>query len=372
MELRDFKLERYLAQHEFTAPYLLCSSDCESIAISELLALEPNGVERLLQVDLGYTEPLGSPELRDSIASQYDRIDASQILVHAGAAEAIFNFCNVCFTKDDHVIVHSPCYQSLFETPHAIGCEVTNLQVLEENRWEIDLNLLEDNIKDNTRGIIINSPHNPTGYYLNSEQMTNLIDIARKHDLYLFSDEVYKDLYYDISDVFPSPCDLYEKAISLGVMSKSYGLAGLRIGWVATQNKFIYERMASFKDYTTICNSAPSELLAIIALKHQEKIIGVNRNIIQDNLKLLDEFFISYVHLFSWVRPKAGPIGFPNINIPEGSEHFCEKLINDVGVLLLPGVQFDSGDRNFRLGFGRKNMPEALLKLEEHIEKNYS
>jgi aspartate/methionine/tyrosine aminotransferase len=304
MKLSPFKLERFFAQYEFKAPYLLSSSDCESMTIEELLAYEPQAEEELRKTWLGYSESQGHPQLRQEIAQTYQQITAEDILVHAGAEEAIFNFINAMLEPEDHVIVHFPCYQSLREIASSIGARVTLWQTNEIDRWELDLDELQAKIQPNTKLIIINCPHNPTGYVMNRQKLEKIVAIARQHDIFLFSDEVYRFLERNEADTLPAACDLYEKAVSLGVMSKSYGLAGLRIGWIATRDRQIYQAMAQYKDYTSICNSAPSEFLAILALRHREKIVRRNRTIIAANLEECDRFFTKYESIFNWISPK--------------------------------------------------------------------
>jgi len=370
MQLQNFKLERFFAKYEFNTPHLLCCSDCESFSVKEILEMEGEAAfEALHDLGLGYTESTGSPELQRLIAMQYTNIRENEVLVTSGAEEAIFIFMNVALKRGDHVIVQYPCYQSLIEVARAIGCEITKWEVKEENQWEPDMDFLAGSIKDNTRAIIINSPHNPTGYLIPQEKLNTIIEIAGKRDILIFSDEVYRFLEYDEQDAVGAACDAYDNAVSLGVMSKSYGLAGLRIGWIATKNNEIYKKMAAFKDYTSICNSAPSEFLATIALKHRHRLVQRNLNIIKENLALWDRFFSDYAHLFSWPKPKAGPIAFPSIKWNQDVEDFCIDLINSKGVLLLPGNYYDFGNKNFRIGYGRKNMPEGLEKLSEYIKE---
>jgi aspartate/methionine/tyrosine aminotransferase len=277
---------------------------------------------------------------------------------------------NVALGRGDHVIVHDPCYQSLREIAVAIGCEVTKWTAQEQNNWELELNFLKSHIKTNTKAIIINCPHNPTGYLMSKEKLLQIVAIAREHGILLFSDEVYRGLEYNEEDRLPAACDVYEHAVSLGVMSKTYGLAGLRIGWIATQDQDIYRNMAAFKDYTSICNSAPSEFLATLALRSKEKLVQRNREIVFNNLHLLNQFFFTYQHLFTLIAPKAGPIAFPRLKIEKDSEEFCLDLVAQKGVLLLPGNYYDFGDKYFRIGFGRKNLTEGLEKFEEYIREN--
>ena len=197
-----------------------------------------------------------------------------------------------------------------------------------------------------------------------------IIDIAKKHDLYIFSDEVYRFLEYDEKDRLPAMCDIYNKGISLGDMSKAFALPGLRIGWIATKDKSLIKKIISFKHYTSICNSAPSEFFSILTLRNKEYFVKRNLKLIENNLKILGKFFDNYSRLFTWIKPQAGLIAFPRIKFNKNVEEFCIDLLNKKGVLLMPSTNFNFGDKHFRIGFGRKSMPEALEKLEEYIQEN--
>jgi aspartate/methionine/tyrosine aminotransferase len=190
--------------------------------------------------------------------------------------------------------------------------------------------------------------------------------IAQENHLLVFSDEVYRESEYDPATRLPAACDYGEHAVSLGVTSKTYGLAGLRIGWIATKNRKIYEKMTSLKDYTTICNSAPSEFLAEVALRNRVKLIERNINIITQNLSIIDDFFARYANLFSWVRPRAGSMAFPRYR-GGNVDAFCEKVVKQAGIMLLPGTVYDDSDNHFRLGLGRKNLLQAVERLEEFL-----
>jgi len=368
MQLPPFKLERYFAKYEFTTQYLLCSSDCESMTVAELLALEPDAAEKFELHGLGYTESQGSPSLRQAICGLYGTMQPENILVHSGAEEAIFLFMHAALEAGDHVIVHSPCYQSLSDVARSIGCDVSLWIAREEIHWALDLDELHRMIQPNTKAIIINTPHNPTGYLMSHVDYESVHRFARENNLLLFSDEVYRESEYDPATRLPAACDLGDYAVSLGVTSKTYGLAGLRIGWIATKNKKIYERMASIKDYTTICNSAPSEFLAEVAMRNRQKLIDRNMNIIKHNLSVMDNFFQRHANLFSWVRPHAGSMAFPHY-LGGDAESFCDELVRKAGVLLLPGSMYDEHANHFRLGLGRKNLPEAVVRLEEFLGK---
>jgi aspartate/methionine/tyrosine aminotransferase len=271
-------------------------------------------------------------------------------------------------SAEDHVIVHWPCYQSLVEVARSIGCEVTLWKATEDNGWGLNIDELLQHIKPNTRVIVINTPHNPTGYLMPGDTFQEISRIALTKGIILFSDEVYRESEQRLEDRLPAACDFGEHTVSLGVMSKTYGLPGLRIGWIATQNKEIYNKMAVLKDYTTICSSAPGEFLAELALRHRAALVERTRNIIIDNLNVLDQFFDRHADRFTWQRPKAGSIGFPKL-LGENAEVFCESLVKTAGVLLLPGSMYDDPGNHFRIGFGRKNLPEAIGRLEDYLKK---
>ncbi len=375
MKIKPFKLERFFGRYEFSVEYMLGSSDCESLSIGELLALEPDARERFEQHWLGYTESEGAPSLRKEIARIYQTMQPQNILVHNGAEEAIFLFMHALLNAGDHIIVHTPCYQSHVAVAESIGCEVSRWNAREENGWALDVEEMRGMIRPNTRAVLINTPHNPTGYSMprgdSSSLGTSFLrvnEIAREHNLILFSDEVFRELEYDAVLRLPAACDVNDTAVSLGVMSKTYGLPGLRIGWIATRNRELYERMLTLKDYTTICNGAPGEFLAELALRHREKLAKRNLELIKRNLNLLDNFFEHHADQFSWIRPNGGPIAFPKL-LRGDIETFCDELAKRAGVLLLPGTLFDDTGNHFRIGFSRKNMPEALARVEAFLDK---
>jgi aspartate/methionine/tyrosine aminotransferase len=366
MQLPPFKLESFFRRYEFRTEFILCGSDCETLSVGEILALEPEAAEKFKTLRLGYTETQGNPALRGEISRLYETIAPHQILVHSGAEEAIFIFLHALLEPNDHIIVHQPAYQSLSEIARKIGCRVCDWTAREENDWKLDVEELRRLICPETKLIIINTPHNPTGFLMSPEDFRAVLKLADDNKIVVFSDEVYRESEHDPADRLPAACDLSDRAISLGVMSKTYGLAGLRIGWIAARNSALIERMMGLKDYTTICNSAPGEFLAEIALRNRRRIISRNLGIIRANLSLLDEFFNEFEELFEWKKPRAGSIGFPGL-FGENIEEFCERLVQNAGVLLLPGTVFGDTANHFRIGFGRLNMPAALTRLREFL-----
>lgn len=370
MKIPDFKLEEFWKKYEFTSPYLLCCSDAETWTLQELLELADPDSKKLWQsLALGYTESPGHPILRDEIAKLYSSIKSDEILTFAGAEEGIYCTTRVLIEPGDHVIVIDPCYQSLSSLPQTFGAEITAIQLKPENRWNLDLEEVKRSFRPNTKLLILNYPHNPTGAVLDKNVLNELIELARNNGAYIFCDEVYRYLEVDESQRMSSIADVYEKGISLNVMTKSFGLAGLRIGWLATQDVNFLKKVGSYKLYTSICNSAPSEILAIMALRAKDQILKRNRNIMLKNLKILDEFMERNQKRLSWIRPQSGTMAVLKLLLPLSVETFAEDLVRTEGVLIMPGSVFDLPGNFFRIGFGKKNMPSILERFETYLQQ---
>ena len=371
MRIEPFALERFFAHHEFNVQFNLCASDCETLSLGELLAKEPGAAEAFAALRLGYTETAGSPDLRLEIANLYEGISADDILVFAGAEEAIFVFMNAVLNAGDQLIVQTPCYQSLAAVAAAIGCRVTRWECQASRGWELDPDWLPGQIMPASRVLVINCPHNPSGYLPKKDKFAAIVDLARMNGLLLFSDEVYRFLEYKAQDRLPAVCEIYENGVSLGVMSKAFGLAGLRLGWVACRNHEVLRAMAELKDYTTICTAAPSEFLSLLALRHRKKILERNLEIIGSNLEYLDAFFERHRRFFTWQRPQAGPVAFPAVTFSGSSDDFCSGLLQTHGVLLLPGRLFAAEPRHFRIGFGRSDFQRGWERVSRHMESYF-
>jgi aspartate/methionine/tyrosine aminotransferase len=366
MRLQDFALERFFARWEFSAELLLCTSDVEGWSMRELLELaDEDGHRRWDELRLGYTESSGDPALRAEIAGLYEHLTADDILVFAGAEEAVFALHNILLGPGDHAIVIRPAYQSLAEVARAAGAEVSRVELRAEDGWRLDVSEIRGALRPNTRLILVNEPHNPTGSLSDRATFDRLVELAAESGARLIVDEVYRFLEFDPADRLPAGADALETGVSIGVMSKSFALAGLRIGWVATHDRALLARLAAFKDYTTICSSAPSEVLALIALRARDRVLARNRAIVMGNLPLLDAFFGRWTGTFEWVRPRGGSIGFPRLVADVPIDRFTDDLVRQTGVLILPGTVFGDAGNRFRFGFGRMNMPEALARLEE-------
>jgi aspartate/methionine/tyrosine aminotransferase len=371
VRIADFALERYFARWEFAVEHLLCASDVQAYPMGELLALADDETRALWRdLTLGYTESTGHPLLRREIAALYEGLGPDDVLVFAGAEEGIFCLLNVLLGPGDHAVVTWPGYQSLYEIARAAGADVTLHELREEAGWRLDLEVLRRQVTPATRVIVVNAPHNPTGMLPDRATFDGLVAIAEDAGAYLLMDEVYRFLEFHDDDRLPAGADATARGISLGVMSKSFAMAGLRIGWLASRDRTLLERCASFKDYTTICASAPSEILAIIGLRARDTVLHRSRAIVAANLERLDDFFEGWADRFDWVRPRAGSVGFARLTVPGvGIDDWAAGLVEAEGVLLLPGSQFGYGGNHFRLGFGRADLPLALERLESHANR---
>lgn len=366
MKINDFKLERYFARHEFTAKYLLSSSDCDGYAMNYVLKqASPKELELWENLTLGYTESEGHPLLREAILQYYNLQNIENVFV-ASPGELNFITMNVLLQPNDHVVVVSPAYQSLSEVVKSLDCEISYWQP-NPITWEFDTDVLERLIQRNTKLIILNFPHNPTGAYLTQTQLNDIINIADKQGAWLFSDEMYRKITVGDMPELPPVSDLYEKGISLWGTSKSFGLAGLRIGWLVAQNKEFLRDVVAFKDYLSICSSAPAEILSLIALNHAEKFIQPNIEKIKANIQLFASFVERHRGLFTFVPPSAGSVAFVKINIPRSSLDFSNQLVEATGIMTVPAEMFEYPGKYLRIGFGRRSFPEVLEKLEEYL-----
>lgn len=371
LPMRPFLLERYFAKYEFKVQYLLSPSDCEALSLTELLSLADEASHNLWdQLQLGYTESQGNPLLRNEISQLYRRIPAEQILV-AAPEEAILLAMQALLQPGDHVISIFPAYQSLYEIAQCLGCDLSFWRFRETDLgWTLDYTELEKLLRPQTRLLIVNFPHNPTGYQPAENEFLSIIEFAQQHHLFLFCDEMYRFLEYPPNQPLPSAADVYSQAISLSGLSKSFALPGLRIGWLATQSKEIIEKCAMLKDYTTICSSAPSEILAIIALRNRNGITGRNRQIISTNLTLAQNFFTRNAQYLKWIPPQAGSVALAQWHSIPNYLKIYEQVLDKKGLMILPGSVFELDDRYFRLGLGRKTFSLALEQLEEWMKTN--
>jgi aspartate/methionine/tyrosine aminotransferase len=369
MKIKPFLTEHFYAKYEFTTPYQLCNSDCETVTISELLELAGVPILQFGELALGYTETLGHPKLREQIASAYSGIDTDDVIILGSPVEGIYLIARAVLNPGDEVIVLSPAYDALINMfEHVVGAE--NVKRWEfipaETHWELHDDQLKELITSKTKVLVVNFPHNPTGYLPSRTQFNDLIDIVEKNELILFCDEMYFGLVRSRIFPIPSAVELSSHAIILSGLSKSYGLPGLRTGWLILQNQELRKNIINWKFYTSICPPAPSEFLAQVAWKVRKELIKRSNTQIEKNLRLADPFFERWPDLFTWRRPMAGSTGLVGMNVNSVSE-FATRLAREAGILIHPANTLGYDDHHMRMGFGRSGFCKALTRFEEYL-----
>jgi aspartate/methionine/tyrosine aminotransferase len=268
----------------------------------------------------------------------------------------------------DHIVTMYPGYQSLYAVAESLGCRVSKWEPEEDAGWAFDLDRLKALLRPDTRLVVVNFPHNPTGYVPPRRDFEALVDLLGERNIPLFSDEMYRYLSLVDGAILPAACERYHRAFSLFGMSKAFGLAGLRIGWIASQDRETLARMVQVKDYTTICCSAPSEILALIALQNRAAILDQQRARLRENLVALADFMDQYAGMFRWNRPVGGSICFPRMLQVDDTLAFCDRLVAESGIMLVPSVMFQYGDRHVRIGFGRENFRTVLTLFGDYVD----
>jgi aspartate/methionine/tyrosine aminotransferase len=374
--LPDFRLEVFLGQWEFAARHHLTASDAETLTIGELLDLAGEDArEGLLQTPLSYTPTRGTPALLEAVAATYDHVEPEHVLTFAGAEEAMFWALQEFAGPADHAVVTVPNYQSMETLTLATGADVDGLPLRPEDGWALDLDALIALLRPTTRLVAVNFPNNPTGAVPDADAFARLVALCDERGIRLFSDEVYRGLERDPADTLPQAADLSATAVSLGVMSKAYGLPGLRIGWIACRDRPLLERLERRKHYTSICNAAPSEHLAALALRVGDRIRQRNRAIIAANLPVFADFFARWPEHLEWDAPRGGCVSFPRLTTGESASTFCRRLVERAGVVLLPADIYASSlapvppDR-FRIGVGRRDPEPALSALDQFLRSD--
>jgi aspartate/methionine/tyrosine aminotransferase len=371
MKIASFETEQFFARHEFSTPYQLCNSDCETISIVELLELSGQSLEQFGRERLGYTESQGHPALRQTIASMYSKIGPDDVVVLGTPVEGIYLAARAALDPGDEVIVLNPAYDALtrmFE--HVVGTERVKRWEFREtpSSWELELADLRRLITARTRMLVVNFPHNPTGYLPAPEFQDSLASIARQHGLLLFSDEMYFGLLQAGTTPVPSAADILADSIVLSGLSKTYGLPGLRCGWLIVQDASLREDIMNWKFYTSICPPAPTEFLALAALNARDRLRETNIARIRKNLDIAEAFFSRWPDLFTWRRPGAGSTALVRFQVPS-VQALSEKLAGEEGILIQSARMLGGSDQHMRIGLGRDNFATALEKFESWLQR---
>jgi aspartate/methionine/tyrosine aminotransferase len=364
MKIEPFLLERWMSRHETHVKYDIAESGILPLSTNDLLDFEPAGeraatLERLLQLPLGYSEARGTIALRTALAATYSNVSPDQILVTTGAIEANFLLFNVLLDKGDHVVAPYPAYQQLYTVPQTIGCDVSLWNVGPETNYRYDVDALERMVTPKTRLIIVNTPHNPTGAMLSPADADRVYALAESVGAWVLGDEAYRWLSVPDGDPFAGPAvEKGPRGISVGTLSKPYGLPGLRIGWIAGPEDIV-QKCWGMRDYISLSPGKLNDALACLGLKHHDKILARNREIITANLAAASAWIDSRRDMLSWTPPKGGLLALLKYNLPVDSLPLADKLALEYSVMLAPGSAFGY-ERHLRLGIGQR--PDIFAK----------
>ena len=372
MKIAAFETEEYFGKYEFTQPYLLSASDCESVDIAKLIQLGGGSVEDFLRTQLGYPEMPGSALIRREISSLYRSITEDQILVLGSPIEGIYLTMRSLLEKGDHVVVLSPAYDALYNVANHISGNVSRWFLLNDGeKWSLDFERLEILLGQKAKLLVFNFPHNPTGFYPNRVELEKILEIAARHGVRVLSDEMYRGLEYESERRLESVADLFEQAITLAGASKSLGLPGLRFGWLIVKDQTQYRELLNFKSYTSMCSTQAGEYLGLMAVRSYSKLVAKNLEIIERNMLVADVFFKRWQNRLTWLKPMAGSVSVVKVNEPS-AELFCHDLASKFGVVLLPIKFMGYEDQYFRIGLGRANFGMCVDVFEKALNAIYS
>ncbi|MBI3448823.1 MAG: aminotransferase class I/II-fold pyridoxal phosphate-dependent enzyme [Acidobacteria bacterium] len=358
MRLEPFGLERWMTTYETRVKYDIAESGILPMTTSDLLELVPSGdraasLETLLRLPLGYSEARGTEELRGLLAATYLDASAENILVTTGAIEANFLLFNVLVSAGDHVIAPHPAYQQLYSVPRALGCDVSLWEVRPENGFRYDLDELSRLIRPTTKLIVVNTPHNPSGAILSAAELARVYDLASSVGAMVLCDEAYRWLTIPGGDALAPPAfDLGSSGISVGTVSKPFGLPGLRIGWIAAPREIV-AACWGMRDYVSLSPGRLSDALACLAIRHRDRIVERNHTIVAENLARARAWIASHAGVLSWREPRAGLLALLRYELDIPSLDLANRLAEEYSVMLAPGSVFGY-EHHLRIGIGQR------------------
>ncbi len=353
MKIETFALERWMTRWETVVEFDLAESGIKPLTVDELLRFggRDESLEAMLGISLGYSEARGTEDLRDLIASLYADVTPDDVLVTTGAIEANFLLFNVLLNAGDHVVAVDPAYQQLQSVPRAIGCDVSLWRLRPENDFRYDLAELDRLITPKTKLIVINTPHNPTGSVLTPDEQAEVYRRAESVGAMVMGDEAYRWLTLPGREPFAGPVrDIGENGISVGTLSKPFGLPGLRIGWIAATSEIVQQSW-SMRDYVSLSPGKLNDYLATIALRSRDQVFERTQRIAGQNLQTLEAWIHQREDMVSWAAPRGGLLGLLHYNIDMPSFELADQLASESSVMLAPGAAF--GYEHFlRIGIG--------------------
>lgn len=370
MKIAGFGVEEWLNKWEKSATYDISQSTISSMTMAEALALDGNGgasfYDLLDSQKMNYGWIEGSPDFKAEGSKLYKHVDPDNVLQTNGATGANHLALYALVEPGDHVISEYPSYQQLYDIPKSLGAEVDFWHIREDKDWYPDIAKLKSLIRPDTKLICLNNANNPTGTLLDEVFLKQVVALAEEVGAYVLVDEVYLPL--DHPENFTSIVDLYDKGIATNSLSKTYSMPGIRVGWTASNHE-LADRFRKYRDYTMICCGVFNDLMATYILKHRDKVLARNRQLVLNNLNIYKDWIDSEPRA-SVVMPQAVSTSFPKLDIPEDIESFCIRLLQEQGVLLVPGSRFDMPG-HVRLGYcaDEATLKEGLKRLSAFLRQ---
>lgn len=362
LKIETFALERWMTTYELDVDYDITESGIYPMSVRDLLNLSSGDerdrlLDRLLDTRLGYSEARGTHELRAELAATYSNATPDNVLITTGAIEANFLLFNELLEAGDHVVAIHPAYQQLYSIPRGLGCDVDLWRLTSSPEdapgFRFDLDKLERLVRPETRLIVINTPHNPTGAALTDEELGRIYALAEANDAWLLVDEAYR--WLDLPGM-PPPAgpgrNLGDRAISTGTFSKPFGLPGLRIGWLVAPEEIV-QCCWELRDYVSLSPGKLNDALALHALRHREQIVARNREIIQANLATIEDWLERNAEYVSWTRPVGGLLALLGYRLDIPSLELANRLAEEYSVMLAPGSAFEY-EYHLRVGLGQR------------------
>ncbi|MHA1841879.1 MAG: aminotransferase class I/II-fold pyridoxal phosphate-dependent enzyme [Candidatus Heimdallarchaeota archaeon] len=370
MKVDDFLVELFMDEFEMGVELNIAETCVDPFTLEEFLKLmdKEDFFEEFKSTKLTYGHINGSPKLRGGIANLYDTMKADNILITGGAIGANFLTFYSLVDPGDTVVSIFPAYQQLYSTARSLGADVKLWKMKWEEQWEPNLDVLNSLVDKKTKMIVINNPHNPTGYMFDNDLIKKICEIAEDANAYVLYDEAYKGLYINEEDNVTSIVDVYDKGISTGSFSKSLSLTGLRLGWIAANKEIIHECVKR-RQYTQISNGIIDDALAALAMEKVDRIFKRNNAIVRTNFKILSDW-IAKEPLIEWIPARVGSVGFMKLNLDMPSEEFCRKFVEEKSTFLVPGTCFEL-EGFLRVGFGNntKVLKAGLMRLTEFLDE---
>jgi aspartate/methionine/tyrosine aminotransferase len=367
MRLSPFPLVNWFAEAEGRFDLSLGHSGCQPIKAADFV--DEAELKTFADMLLGYGEFAGLGEFRQLIADEYETIDPADVLVFNGPSEAIYTFMQAMMQPGDHVIVQSPMFHTLHSIARQLGCEVREWKPTDELSYSFDVADLASLCHERTRLIVINFPHNPTGQMISEPELRGIVEIAQSVDALLFSDEVFRLLELPPTRMLPAACDLYDKAVSVCGLSKSFSLGGLRIGWLATKCDEVMSAVKQYRYYTAEMTNTPCQWLGCRALQRKAEILARNRALISANLDRLEAFAREHEGTLSLLRPQAGTMAVVTQHTGLTSTELCRRLLEEERLFLIPGKPLGMSDRLLRVGLGQNDFENGLMRLGTFLKR---